>query len=345
MSGSMEEEMETTPAKPREPEPPRRARRLAAKVRVGAVLAVAAAIGLVVGLVVRRNGESKPKPERSTVATLSQRGLKTLAGSLGGPIYWIGPTPGYRYELTQTNDGRIYLRYLPPGVNSGTKAALLMIGTYRVQNAFAVTRSAARKGDSVRVPIRGNGVAFYARSSPKNVYVAYPGSNYQIEVYDPTAGRARQLAVSGQVAPIAGGGAGAAKAVTFRQLKVAARVLGHPLYWVGRKRGLTYELTQTSDGRVYLRYLPRGERAGADKPFLTIGTYPVRNAFATSRRLANVKTAVRVPVAGGIAFYSRSRPTNVYVAFRGIDYQIEVYDPSAVKARRLVKSGQLVRVS
>jgi hypothetical protein len=342
----MEEEMETTTTGPRESQPPRRARRLAApRLRVGAILAVAAAIGLVVGLVVRGNGDSKPKPQHSTVAALSQQGLTTLARSLGAPIYWIGPTPGYRYELTQTSDGRIYVRYLPPGVKSGTKAALVTIGTYAVQSAFAVTRSAARKSDSVRVPIRGDGVAFYARSSPNNVYLAYPGSNYQIEVYDPSAGRARQLAVSGQVAPVAGGGPGAAKAVTFGQLRDAARVLVHPLYWAGPRRGLTYELTQTSDGRVYVRYLPRGDGAGTVKPFLTIGTYPLRNAFAVFRRLADVKTAVRVPLAGGIAFYSRSRPTNVYVAFRGIDYQIEVYDPSAAKARQLVKSGQLVPVS
>ncbi len=33
-------------------------------------------------------------------------------------------------------------------------------------------------------------------------HVAYPTSNLQIEVYDPSSGRARQLVTSGQIAPV-----------------------------------------------------------------------------------------------------------------------------------------------
>jgi hypothetical protein len=45
--------------------------------------------------------------------------------------------------------------------------------------------------------------------------------------------------------------------------------------------------------------------------------------------------------AGRIAFYSSTRPTNVYVARQGEDYQVEVFAPSAVTARRLVASGRI----
>jgi len=42
--------------------------------------------------------------------------------------------------------------------------------------------------------------------------------------------------------------------------------------------------------------------------------------------------------------YSRARPTSVYVAFRKVDYQIEVYDPSARRAMQLVRSGLVTAI-
>jgi hypothetical protein len=79
-----------------------------------------------------------------------------------------------------------------------------------------------------------------------------------------------------------------------------------------------------------------------DQPFLTIGTYPVRSAFAVVRGLARRSGSVAVPAKrGGAAFYSRNRPNSVYVAFRGVDFQIEVYDPSSGRAARIVKFGRL----
>ena len=34
---------------------------------------------------------------------------------------------------------------------------------------------------------------------PRSVYLAYPGSNYEVEVFDPSLARARQLVTSGQI--------------------------------------------------------------------------------------------------------------------------------------------------
>ena len=41
--------------------------------------------------------------------------------------------------------------------------------------------------------IPGGGVAFQYKNRPTSVYLAYPGSDYQVEVYDPHAGRAGKL--------------------------------------------------------------------------------------------------------------------------------------------------------
>ena len=53
---------------------------------------------------------------------------------------------------------------------------------------------------------------------------------------------------------------------------------------------------------------------------------------------------MKIPVGKGIAFYDASRPTNVYVAWPGVGVQVEVYDPSAANAQRLVASGAIAPV-
>lgn len=114
------------------------------------------------------------------------------------------------------------------------------------------------------------------------------------------------------------------------------------MYWVGPRTDTTYEVTQTTDGRIYVRYLPRRTTVGTTKPFLTVGTYPVRDALQATEAKAAAAGSVRVRAgSGGIAFYARDRPTNVYEAFPGVDYQLEIYDPSRgaaglVSARRVV---------
>ena len=50
-------------------------------------------------------------------------------------------------------------------------------------------------------PQWGGGVAFYTRGHPDNVYLAYPGSHYQIEVFDPSPGRAQHLVAAGRRGP------------------------------------------------------------------------------------------------------------------------------------------------
>jgi hypothetical protein len=254
---------------------------------------------------------------------------------------------GFTYELTKASDDRVYVRYLPAGVAIGTNKPYLTIGTYRVQNAFAATDRSSRQADSVRIPLEKGGVAFYSEDSPTNVYFAYPGTDYQVEVYDPSAERAQGLVASGKVRPVsAGGGAssGAAKA-SPAQLQAVSTSLGHPVYWIGEQPGTTYEVRTTSGGSVYLRYLPTGVRVGVDKPYLTVGTYPVQNAFSVTRRLAQRPGAVPIDVGSeAVAFYSEAQQTNVYLAYRGVDLQIEVYDPSPERAQDIVASNLLVPV-
>jgi hypothetical protein len=319
--------------------------------RVGAVIAIALVAGFIVWLVVRDGDSSSTAPApRADAVPVSLEGLKTLARAVGRPIYWAGPMHGFTYELTKTSDDRVYIRYLPAGVSVGTETAYLTIGTYPVGNAFAATNKVSREDDSVRIPIDDGGVAFYSKNAPTNVYFAYRGADYQVEVYSPSASQAQQLVESGRVRPVSprsarAAGSKGAVSVSRPKLKAFAASLGHAVYWIGSKPGTKYELTRTSGGSVYLRYLPKAARVGTNKPYLMIGTYPVANAFSVTGALARKPGAVRVAIAsGGVAFYDEARPTNVYVAYRGADLQIEVYDPSATRAQDLVRSNLILPV-
>jgi len=180
--------------------PKARSRRRAA--RVAALVAFAASIALGDWLLVRGH-DSSPAPATDVVtARVSLAGLQTLAGVVPNPIFWAGPEPGYTYELSKNDKDFVWIRYLPPGIDVGSNTLVLTVGTYPMQDAFAATSRLAETRRSVRIPIGGGGVAFYDRSAPTSVYVAYPGTDVQVEVYDPVAERARRIVEAGRVRPV-----------------------------------------------------------------------------------------------------------------------------------------------
>jgi hypothetical protein len=134
---------------------------------------------------------------------VSAKGLRTLAAALKQPIYWAGARPGYRYSLRQTPDGQFYVRYLPPGIGvADFGRRLLIVATYPQENAFAELQRKARREGGFTLALPRGGVAYYREQHSTNVYLAYPGSRYQVEVFDPSPQRARRLIVSGRIVPV-----------------------------------------------------------------------------------------------------------------------------------------------
>ena len=346
-------EVQEAPTTIRSPDTRRRPpRRKLTGVRIGAVIVVAALIGFGVWLEVGRSGGSSGPPvaKGAIPVRISLQGLTTHGGALTQPIYWAGSQAGTQYELTKAKDGRIWIRYLPASAKIGEQGTrYLTIGTYPVTNAFAATQAVAKS--AVRIPVGNGAVAFYRSARPTNVYIAYRGSDYQVEVFAPSAKDAQGLVASGKIQLIPGSTAASthasstgAVALTRQELVDRAKGAGVPIYWTGVKPGVSYELTQTPAGRSYVRYLPAGVHAGASTPYLTIGTYPLANALAVTKAAARGKGVVTIGIPGGFAFYKASSPTNVHVAYPGKNVQIEVYDPSAAQAHRIVASGDIAPV-
>ena len=128
--------------------------------------------------------------------------LRALPATIGHPVYWAGARPATTYELTTSPDGRVYVRYLTGGAKVGSPLPnFLKVGTYVVPNAEAAVRTAAAQPGAIKVPVPG-GVGFYNSARPTSVYFAYPGSNVQVETYDPSPAVARQLVESGAIKPV-----------------------------------------------------------------------------------------------------------------------------------------------
>src|SRR5213082_1687079 len=103
------------------------------------------------------------------------------------------------------------------------------------------------------------------------------------------------------------------EALSLSGLRKLARTV--PIYWVGARQGVTYEVTRNSRG-TYLRYLPAGAKAGDKRTLLTIGTYPFPNAYAVTKTGGKgPNTVARDIPGGGIATYNRKHSGNVYVAY------------------------------
>jgi hypothetical protein len=170
------------------------------RIRIVALIALAVAIFAIAWAVVT----SSPFSGSNTVVPirpvgLSASGLQTLAAVVPQPIYWAGPKPGYLYELTRTREGNVYIRYLPPRAAVGAKGAKYMvIGTYPRTKAFDSLKKVAN-GREIGIP--GGGIAL-VDTNPRSVHLAYPGVDYQVEVYDPSPARSLEVARSGAVRPV-----------------------------------------------------------------------------------------------------------------------------------------------
>ncbi len=177
---------------------------------VGAVLLVVVVVAVAVVLLVGLSGGKSNGSSTTTTAApkvtpigpvgMSASGLLAFTRALGGSVYWIGPAAGFTYEVTRTSPGNVFVRYLPKGVHAGDKrAAFTVVGTYPYKRALA-TLTAVPHGKIDK--LSGGGVVLSTTADPKSVHIAYPGVDYEIEVYDPTAGRARLIALSGRLRPV-----------------------------------------------------------------------------------------------------------------------------------------------
>lgn len=180
------------------------------RVRVSAVAAVVLTMGVLVWLLVGGGGDDSDPGQAEaitpsqTVEVVPEAGL---AGALRGvdyPVYWAGPRPGVEYEVSRLSDGRTYVRYLPEGERAGSEKQFLTVGSYQQADAIESIRELGGKSGAILVQIPGGGAGYAEGAGATSAYLAFPGAEVQVEVFDPRPGRALKIIRSGTVVPVVG---------------------------------------------------------------------------------------------------------------------------------------------
>jgi hypothetical protein len=91
---------------------------------------------------------------------------------------------------------------LPQNVKAGDPRRYLTVGTYPLPNAVAAVRAISKRTGEQAFQAAGSGVAVVDSAHPTSVYLAFSGSNYEIEVFDASAARAHRIVVSGGIVPV-----------------------------------------------------------------------------------------------------------------------------------------------
>ena len=107
---------------------------------------------------------------------------------------------------------------------------------------------------------------------------------------------------------------------------------------------MQYELTYTTSGSVYVRYLPaEAEREDSHDAYLTVANYSIVDGFNHLVEHGNVDGFTVAPLRNGAEIVTEDADsTRAYFAFPDVPLQVEVFDPEEGKALELVSNGSIV---
>ena len=110
--------------------------------------------------------------------------------------------PNQTVELTMTSQGGYLVRYLSRGAAAGDATPRPTVGTYPVKDALAAVERLALTPGASTIDLPGGGLAVLNPRFPKSVYLAFPDSDFQVEVFAPSLAHARALVKSGKVTAV-----------------------------------------------------------------------------------------------------------------------------------------------
>jgi hypothetical protein len=129
-------------------------------------------------------------------------------------------------------------------------------------------------------------------------------------------------------------------------LKDVVSKLGETVYWVGPMRGAKYTINAQNVGAIYVRYLPNAKGISDTSPkYRVIATYKEKNAYDATLAAGNQPNGVSFAKenGAGVVYYNKNTPTNVYLAYKSLPFQIEVFDPAAETALAMANDSNKVQ--
>ena len=134
-------------------------------------------------------------------------------------------------------------------------------------------------------------------------------------------------------------------ALTDAELRSAVKTFGVSVYWAGFMPGALYTFNHLATGQNFVRYLPNGNGlADLAQNYRVIGTYVVANAYQTMQIAGKLSTGVGATNPdGSIIYYAKATPLHVYLAFKGVPLQIEIFDPTPGVSLKLAKTPGIIK--
>jgi hypothetical protein len=134
-------------------------------------------------------------------------------------------------------------------------------------------------------------------------------------------------------------------ALTESELTSAVKSVGVSAFWLGASAGDKYAFNSLGKDQNFIRYLPGGNGvADTAENYRIIGTYGDPKAYQTMQQAAASNTGVStVNADGSIVFYSKATPLHVYLAFKDLPYQIEIFDPKPGVALKLATTPGILK--
>lgn len=161
------------------------------------------AIALGAWLALRGGDDSTESSAPTEAEVVSIDSLREVVGGPGTPVYWAGEQEDTEIELSEPEEGRTYIRYLTEDAEAGDpRPDFLTVGTYANEDPVGALEGQGEEAGGVLGKAPGNATVYFNRNDPSSIYLAYPGVEVQIEVFDPDFKRALQLVNSGQIIPV-----------------------------------------------------------------------------------------------------------------------------------------------
>ena len=134
-------------------------------------------------------------------------------------------------------------------------------------------------------------------------------------------------------------------ALTESELVAAVKTVGGPIYWLGSAAGAKYTFNNVADGQNFIRYLPGGNGlADTEQKYLIVATYKDARAYETIQKAAKSENGVTLTNPdGSIVYYAKASPLHVYLVFKNLAYQIEIFDPTPGAAFKLATTSGILK--
>lgn len=135
-------------------------------------------------------------------------------------------------------------------------------------------------------------------------------------------------------------------ALTESELISAVKTAGVPVYWLGSSAGAKYAFNNIAEDQNFVRYLPGGNGvADTAEEYRIIGTYQDVTAYETMKKASESSEGVSTTNPdGSIVYYQKSSPLHVYLAFKNLPYQIEIFDPKPGVALKLATTPGILKI-